>query len=385
MSKYKVPQIKKTALWRAYNQRCFYCKKLIPFKFLEIDHILPEYLLSNYEKVQAIKDEYGLDKNFEINSYYNWLPACYPCNRDKGGTIPKKETALFWLQIAAQHYRKIEKIEQCLEKNVKRSKINSLLNVNIERRLISFREVEDSFLSLGTPSNSDTLFEYIVNNFCSLIEDGKFKEAVTQINKALHIFPDEPTGFGYYSRGCCYLHLEEYDKAIRDCTKAISIEPKLDSAHFVKGQAYFIPYYKNLIRKNTEDDIIKRIHRFRDGCVAIDDCHHAINSYTNTLEINPKHSDSYYWRAICRIYMMVRFWVQFCDCTITPAKIIEDLQRAAETYYSQSKLPEVKDVLNTYSDFTNFYKDFSNINEIYGNASQFLHKLNSEYFSEFNS
>ena len=88
---------------------------------------------------------------------------------------------------------------------------------------------------------------FIVNNFCSLIQEKLYQDAIVYIQKAIEMFPEDDTGFGYYSLGFCYLQLKDYQSVIYNCTKAININPKLGLAYFLRGQAYFLPYYNKFI------------------------------------------------------------------------------------------------------------------------------------------
>lgn len=59
----------------------------VVFKLVEIDHIIPETLEGNAEKLESLKIAFGLDENFQINSYLNWLPSCSRCNKSKGSKV----------------------------------------------------------------------------------------------------------------------------------------------------------------------------------------------------------------------------------------------------------------------------------------------------------
>jgi hypothetical protein len=50
---------------------------------MEVDHILPEYLLKNEEQLLSVLRTFGLPDDFNLNSYSNWAPACRSCNVKK--------------------------------------------------------------------------------------------------------------------------------------------------------------------------------------------------------------------------------------------------------------------------------------------------------------
>jgi len=121
MAKYKFSPIQRMAIWKAYKGKCEYCRELIPFSDLEIDHILPKSLLDNPDELERIKLEYGLGSEFEINSYYNGIPSCKKCNRTKSDRIYSKSATFHFLEMVAKpKYEEIRKIEQNLEKKIKK-------------------------------------------------------------------------------------------------------------------------------------------------------------------------------------------------------------------------------------------------------------------------
>jgi hypothetical protein len=121
MAKYQFSDIERMAIWLAHKGRCAYCGKPIPFKDLHIDHILPESLLNNTDKLEEIKTEYGLGSEFEINSYYNWIPSCSKCNRTKSNKVYSKSGGFHFLEMVAKpKYEEISRIEQSLQKTMKK-------------------------------------------------------------------------------------------------------------------------------------------------------------------------------------------------------------------------------------------------------------------------
>lgn len=54
---------------------------------MQVDHIIPEDMLSKPAEFAKLRDLYGLADDFQINSYENWMPACGPCNNDKRAVV----------------------------------------------------------------------------------------------------------------------------------------------------------------------------------------------------------------------------------------------------------------------------------------------------------
>lgn len=121
MAKYAFTSIQRMAIWKAHKSKCAYCGELIRFNDLEIDHILPESLLGNSDELERIKLEYGLGSEFEINSYYNWIPSCKKCNRTKSDRVYSKSAIFHFLEMVAKpKYEEIRNIKQNLEKTMKK-------------------------------------------------------------------------------------------------------------------------------------------------------------------------------------------------------------------------------------------------------------------------
>ncbi|ACC84730.1 tetratricopeptide repeat protein [Nostoc punctiforme] len=376
MSKYKLTSIQTIAIWKAHSERCFYCEKPVDFRCLEIDHIIPESL--NPDDFERIKNNYGLQDEFHINSYYNLVPTHNRCNLRKRDKLFGESAMRWYLALANDKYTKIKKIEQQLSHSKRKYQIFSSLEFLLDKGLISFKEVEELLISSNNPESNKTLFSYIVNNFCHHIKQVQFQDAVIDIDKALYMFPDDKSGLGYYARGYCYWQLKDYQKAIYDCTKAIDVNSDLGLAYFVRGQTYFEPYYDNFTTNQESIDILNKIDEYRDGLLAVSHCDSAIDDYNNTIKLIPDHPDSYFWRALCKLYIAIRFRVQFFDGIFIPTEIIEDLYKSAEIYYKQSDLSGCKRVIEIYSKLIEIYKDIIN----YEDAKNLLNRLTVEYFSE---
>src|ERR1700733_4213262 len=94
-----MPKFKeRIAIMRAHNSICFYCKKLIDsLELLEIDHIIPESLPKHQLAILLEKLE---KPNFEINSYFNWVPAHRGCNGPKSNHLMEEPNLRFFLELA---------------------------------------------------------------------------------------------------------------------------------------------------------------------------------------------------------------------------------------------------------------------------------------------
>jgi len=140
MAKYKFSQAQRVALWEAHNRRCFYSGNPLAYSDLHIDHILPESLLDKPSELERINREYGLDPDFEINSYYNWVPAHSRYNLKKSDIVLNENQTLILLAIAKQKYPKVVRQERKYNQGVKKDKVLVSLALLHEKGDLSLEE-----------------------------------------------------------------------------------------------------------------------------------------------------------------------------------------------------------------------------------------------------
>lgn len=142
MKKHRFTASEKFSLWHAYKKMCFYCKELIPFQEVTIDHILPEVLIETPKKLLELKEYYGLDRDFSINDYENWVPCHAHCNQEKGSkTFPASPAMINQLDIAEKKAKKARVEESKLTKSLRSAEILGKMEVSIEKGEITRQEV----------------------------------------------------------------------------------------------------------------------------------------------------------------------------------------------------------------------------------------------------
>lgn len=99
------------SLFRGYNKRCVYCRNPLLFKNMQIDHLIPK----SYGNERAITN-YGLNPDFELDSYYNLVPSCASCNNIKRAKVYNKIQILFILNEVKSKVPYIEETEKKLRK-----------------------------------------------------------------------------------------------------------------------------------------------------------------------------------------------------------------------------------------------------------------------------
>mgnify|MGYP006277395959 CR=1 FL=1 len=99
--------IVRTVLWKGYDKKCFYGKELIRFNNFELDHVIPQSM-----DVKDAIETYDLLEDFELDSYYNLVPTCHPCNNRKRAKEFSEETIRYYMELIRDKVEKIENIEK---------------------------------------------------------------------------------------------------------------------------------------------------------------------------------------------------------------------------------------------------------------------------------
>jgi hypothetical protein len=86
MSIYKFKSTQRYAVYTTHGEKCYLCRRPIDLVSMEVDHVIPESLLGT-EKLSDVLQKLGLPKEFNLNSYANWMPACSQCNSMKSNTV----------------------------------------------------------------------------------------------------------------------------------------------------------------------------------------------------------------------------------------------------------------------------------------------------------
>lgn len=128
--------------------------------------------------------------------------------------------------------------------------------------------------------------------------EGNFRKAIENFNKSLELNKD--FSVTYFYRGASYHSIEEYDEAMMDYTKAISLDPKMTDAYYNRAKII-------LSRKDIQNPDIKKAikdleisleldNNFADALYALaaaykklEDYHTSLVYIEKLLKISPDH------------------------------------------------------------------------------------------------
>jgi hypothetical protein len=146
--KYQFMAEQREALWLAWDKKCFYCRRLLSFKQMTIDHVVPEWLEYHAEDFNNFLQDCPVTTifpNFQVNDYCNWVPAHGSgCNFDKGEDILPPEFIILCLHRVKKNLPKVSKELAKLKVSKRVSRTLADLETHIERRVISEKEAIES-------------------------------------------------------------------------------------------------------------------------------------------------------------------------------------------------------------------------------------------------
>ena len=152
-------------------------------------------------------------------------------------------------------------------------------------------------------------YKFYLDNGIADFQRRQFESAIEHITKSIEMKND--LAVSYFYRGACYHSLEEYDEAMMDYTKALSLDNKMTDAYY--NRAKIILTRKDIDNPKIENaikDLEKAIEldpRFEDALYAMAAAYKKLGDYHKTLEylekllvVEPQHI---YGRALKKLIL----------------------------------------------------------------------------------
>jgi hypothetical protein len=158
MSKFRVPDQTRIAIWRAHAKKCPYCGDLINLGELDIDHIVPENLNEDSVEFARVKVEFGLAPEFTLNSILNLVPAHRRCNLAKSGELFNPASARFYLDVASRKEAAVLRQIDSLKLQDRKERILSILRSALDTGSISLTDLADVQVSTGFSLSAELEF-----------------------------------------------------------------------------------------------------------------------------------------------------------------------------------------------------------------------------------
>ena len=129
-------------------------------------------------------------------------------------------------------------------------------------------------------------YKYYLDNGIFDIQQGKFKQALENINKSIELKNDWE--ISYFYRAVAHQALENFDEAMLDYTKAIKLNEKMTDAYYNRAKiALSRKDINNPDIKTAVKDLEKALEldeKFLDAMYAIAAAHKKLGNYTKALE-----------------------------------------------------------------------------------------------------
>ena len=151
-------------------------------------------------------------------------------------------------------------------------------------------------------------YKYYLDNGIFEFQNGRFQSAIDFLNKSIEL---KSWALPYFYRGACYHSLEEYDEAMLDYTKAISLDEKLTDAYY--NRAKIVLTRKDIKNPDINKAISDLVHAleldpgFQDALYAMAAAYKKLGDYHKTLEyleklltVEPQHI---YGRALKKLIL----------------------------------------------------------------------------------
>jgi hypothetical protein len=158
MSKFRVPDQARIAIWRAHAKKCPYCGDLINLGELDIDHIVPENLNDDSVEFARVKTEFGLAPEFTLNSILNLVPAHRRCNLAKSGQLFNPASARFYLDVASRKEAAVLRQIDSLKLQDRKERILAILRSALDTGSISLADLADVQFNAGFSLSAELEF-----------------------------------------------------------------------------------------------------------------------------------------------------------------------------------------------------------------------------------
>lgn len=163
VAKYKFSDAERYAVWTCHGRRCWFCLEPLELSVTTIDHFLPESLLRDDSLRARVFAQYGLDDDFEINGFSNWLPCHTRCNQRKAAKVLRWSAASeFVLEELVRRAPKVEKVAHRIVKSELRSDLEGRLLAAIETGVVETHELRSLLEQLDVKASGPALPDEII-------------------------------------------------------------------------------------------------------------------------------------------------------------------------------------------------------------------------------
>ena len=140
MSKTKINNLLRMALYEAYGGKCFYSGMPIDYQDFQVDHIIPEALGLELE---AIKSKLDLDESFQINCVENLVPCKPGLNNRKNDELFPENTIRYYLGQTNSKKGKVLKLLDMYQQKRNRGNVYKAIDKELAKGDISLKDLKE--------------------------------------------------------------------------------------------------------------------------------------------------------------------------------------------------------------------------------------------------
>lgn len=134
MARHRFSPHQRLAIWTTHREICYMCRMPTDLASMQVDHVIPESLQDD-SRLAGILQPFGRPRDFQINSYSNWLPSCSQCNGSKRELVyDPAPIALIWLQRAVEKSDEAVDRERIAQQNRNTSRLMNALEGVLHKR-----------------------------------------------------------------------------------------------------------------------------------------------------------------------------------------------------------------------------------------------------------
>mmetsp|Transcript_72 Transcript_72/g.148 ORF Transcript_72/g.148 Transcript_72/m.148 type:complete len:436 (+) Transcript_72:49-1356(+) len=198
--------------------------------------------------IQCLESVFQLSlSNVSLKSKHSLFPQSLPSVFQKGLSEEEDEefkkkfhlyieklNARKYFDVPADEYKiRFEKAKLKFKENYEKSIKSKKVEGGKEKEKEGEKEVVEKVVTEEDKAKAAGL----KNQGNEKLQQGNFSEAVQLYSEAIGLVPSE--SIYYCNRAAALTHLQQHEKALEDCQKAIQIQPGYSKAHSRMGLAYF--------------------------------------------------------------------------------------------------------------------------------------------------
>nr|WP_264478111.1 tetratricopeptide repeat protein [Planktothrix agardhii] len=226
--------------------------------------------------------------------------------------------------------------------------------------------------ALNLTNANNRLFEQYFNQGITLVNQENYQQAIEQFTRALSLNPNHANA--YVNRAFAQIELGEYQQAIDDCKEAIRLNPNHVNAH---------QHLTNANNRLFEQCFNQGINLFNQ-----EKYEPAIEQFTKALTLNPNHTDAYVWRSNAYIQLdqyeqiyLYQQTIEYCTQIISidphniPAYVRRGFAHLSLGEYQQA-VDEFEEVIRLNPNYADAYVNRANAYNYLKNYEQALNDCN---------